>query len=351
MDSKPNQINTIMKSFASDNNSGIHPAILDSITNANFEHALGYGSDKWTEEAEMIFKGIFGDESETLFVFNGTGANSVALQIILRPYNSMICAETGHIYVDECGAPCKMTGSQVRPVQTIDGKLTPESIRPYLTGFGDHHHSQPKAIYISQCTELGTVYTIEELKALADLAHAHGMYIHMDGARLANAAVYLNKTIKEMTVGCGIDIVSFGGTKNGMMMGECVVILNPELRESARFIRKQSAQLASKMRFLSCQFIAYFKNDLWKENAARANTMAQTLYEGLSEFSEIRFTQKVESNALFLQMPRPWIDELLKHYFFYFWNESRNEIRLVTSFDTTEEDVNDFLTLLRKIAR
>lgn len=338
-----------MRSFASDNNSGVHSAVMEAISHANTGHALGYGDDQWTRNAEKKFKEIFGEESETLFLFNGTGANSVALQLLLRPFNSIICAETAHIYVDECGAPCKMTGSQIRPIATEDGKLTPELIRPYLHGFGDHHHSQPKAIYISQCTELGTVYTLNEIKAITELAHSHGMYVHMDGARIANAAAYLDVSLEAMTKGCGIDVLSFGGTKNGLMIGECVVILNPGLISDARFIRKQSTQLSSKMRYLTCQFNAYLENDLWLNNAKHANKMAQLLYRELSGIPSIRFTQAIESNALFLQMPRNWIDELLKKYFFYFWKEDKNEVRLVTSFDTTEEDVYDFIQTLKKI--
>lgn len=339
-----------MRSFASDNNSGIHPSVLAAITNANHEHAFGYGDDCWTRQAEVNFKEQFGDEVETLFVFNGTGANAVALQILTRSYHSIICAETAHIYVDECGAPCKMTGSQIRPIDAPDGKLTPELIKPYLKGFGDHHHSQPKAIYLSQCTELGTVYTLDELKAITALAREYGMYVHMDGARIANAAAYLGVSFKEMTTDCGIDVVSFGGTKNGLMIGECVVILNPSLKGEARYIRKQSAQLASKMRFLSCQFTAYFENDLWLRNAKHANKMAATLYKELSKFSQVKFTQKPETNALFLQMPREWIDELLKSYFFYFWKEDLNEIRLVTSFDTTEADIEGFIACVKQVA-
>lgn len=340
-----------MKSFGSDNNSGVHPAILKSIADANVEHALGYGNDDWTRRMENLFKTIFGEHSEALLVFNGTGANTVALQILTRPYHSILCAETAHIFADECGAPGKMTGAQLRPIATADGKLTPDLIRPYLRGFGDAHHSQPKAIYLSQCTEMGTVYTLQELNAICKLAHSYGMYVHMDGARIANAAAYLNVSLESMTVGCGIDILSFGGTKNGMLMGECVVILNPLLKNEALFIRKQSAQLASKMRFLACQFLAYFENDLWLHNATHANRMAQLLYHELSAYPQITFTQKPESNALFLLMPQAWTDALLKDYFFYFWNEKAGEIRLVTSFDTTEKDVLCFIERVREIAQ
>lgn len=337
-----------MRSFASDNNSGVHPLVMEALNRANADHALGYGDDKWTEEAVVKIKEAFTPDCLPLFVFNGTGSNVVALQAMTRSYHSIICAETAHIYVDECGSPVKMTGAQIRPIATVDGKLTPQLIQPYLHGIGDQHHSQPHAIYISQCTELGTIYTLEELKQLTEFAHSNGLYVHMDGARIANACASLQLSLKELTVDCGIDILSFGGTKNGLMMGECVIIFNKDLQHDARFIRKQSAQLASKMRYLSCQFTAYLTDDLWLKNATHANQMADKLYQALKDEPEISFTQKPESNQLFLTMSRPIIDRMLESYFFYFWNESNNEIRLVTSFDTTEEDVNQFIQLLKR---
>lgn len=337
-----------MRSFASDNNSGVHPHVMEALQITNTNHALGYGDDQWTQDAIAHIKKAFTNECEPLFVFNGTGSNVVALQLTTRPFNSILCAETAHIYVDECGSPVKMSGCQIRPIKTNDGKLTPELIKPYLHGFGDQHHSQPGVIYLSQCTELGTIYTQDELKAITTLAHMHGMFVHMDGARIANACATLNLSLKQMTVECGIDILSLGGTKNGLMFGECVIVFNQELKQNAKFIRKQSAQLASKMRYISCQFTAYLSNHLWLQNAAHANAMAQRLYDGLSKFPFINFTQKVESNQLFMIMPRPIIDIMLKHYFFYYWNESINEIRLVTSFDTTIEDIDNFLSLLKK---
>lgn len=337
-----------MRSFASDNNSGVHPLIMDALCRANKNHALGYGEDEWTVEAVRKIRETFTTDCEPLFVFNGTGSNVVALQLMTRPYHTVFCAETAHIYVDECGAPAKMTGCHIRPIATDDGKLTPESILPYLHGIGDQHHSQPKAIYISQCTELGTIYTPEELKELTDFAHKNGMYVHMDGARIANACATLGVSLRALSADCGIDVLSFGGTKNGLMMGECVIVFNKALQEEARFIRKQSAQLASKMRYLSCQFTAYLTDNLWLKNAAHANRMANLLYEELRKHPQISFTQKPESNQLFLTMPRPIIDRLLQSYFFYFWNEDKNEIRLVTSFDTTEEDIKEFVKLLNE---
>lgn len=339
-----------MRSFGSDNNSGVHPEILMAIQEANTDHAAGYGDDCWTRAMEERFREVFGEQAEALVVFNGTGANTVALQILTRPYNSILCAESAHILMDECGSPCRMTGCQLRPIATPDGKLTPELIRPYLQGFGDQHHSQPKAIYLSQCTEMGTVYTPEELKAITALAHEYGMYVHMDGARIANAAQHLGLSLKAITTDCGIDVLSFGGTKNGLLMGECVVVLNPALKAEARFIRKQSAQLASKMRYLSCQLTAYLTDELWLRNATHANKMAQRVYEALNAYLEIEFLYPVESNVMFLRMPLAWGKALREDYYLYFSDEAAGELRLVTSFDTTDADVDGLIAKVAQIS-
>ncbi|MDF9829830.1 low specificity L-threonine aldolase [Parabacteroides sp. PF5-6] len=337
-----------MRSFASDNNSGVHPLVMEAVVRANQDHAVGYGDDPWTIEATIKIKEVFGPAAEPYFVFNGTGANSVALQAVTRPFHSILCAETAHIYVDECGAPAKMSGCAVTAIPTPDGKLTPELIRPRLHNFGVCHHSQPKVAYISQVSEMGTIYTIEEVKAIADLLHAHDMYLHMDGARLANACAYLNCTMKQLTVDAGVDILSFGGTKNGMMMGEAVIAFRPEIAEDLQYYRKQSAQLASKMRYLSAQFVPYLENNLWLENAMRANISARKLAEALSLYPQIRFTQKVESNQLFFTIPTEPLKKLQEEYFFYMWNEECNEARLVTSWDTTGEDIARFEQSLRE---
>ena len=331
-----------MRSFASDNNSGVHPLVMEAIAKANDNHAVGYGDDPWTAAATDKIRAVFGPSADPFFVFNGTGANSVALQAVTRPFNSILCATTAHIYVDECGAPARMTGCAVTPIPTPDGKLTPELIRPYLCNFGVCHHSQPKAVYISQVSELGTVYTIEEVRALADLLHAYHMYLHMDGARLANACAHLNCTMKQVTVDAGVDILSFGGTKNGMMMGESVISFRPEISENLAFYRKQSAQLASKLRYLSAQFIPYLTDNLWLENALRANISAEKLADVLRQYPEIHFTQAVESNQLFFTIPENPLKRLQEKYFFYMWNEANREARLVTSWDTSGEDIARF---------
>ncbi|MDR2083784.1 MAG: aminotransferase class V-fold PLP-dependent enzyme [Bacteroidales bacterium] len=338
-----------MRSFGSDNHSGVHRDILKSLNDTNDNHQIAYGDDIWTKKAEQKFKEIFGDNVETFFVFNGTGANVISLKTTTNTFNSIIAADTAHICVDECGAPEYFTGASVKAVKTSNGKLTPESIKPLLSGFGFEHHSQPKVVYISQCTELGTVYTCEEIKAIAELIHSHNMYLHMDGARIANAAVCLNKSFKEITVDCGVDILSFGGTKNGMMIGETVVSFRKELSENLKYIRKQLAQLYSKMRYVGCQYLSYFENDLWFRNASNANRMAQLLRKSLLEIYNFDFTQNTDANILLLKMNKEMIDKLLKKHFFYIWNEEINEIRLVTSWDTTEQDINDFISSVREI--
>ncbi|MDL2208504.1 low specificity L-threonine aldolase [Parabacteroides sp. OttesenSCG-928-O15] len=338
-----------MRSFASDNNSGVHPRVMEAILEANKDHAVGYGDDPWTIEATIKIKELFGAAAEPYFVFNGTGANSVALQVATRPFHSILCAETAHIFVDECGAPAKMSGCAVVAIPTPDGKLTPELVKPRLHNFGVCHHSQPKVVYISQVSELGTVYTIDEVRALAELLHAHDMYLHMDGARLANACACLNCTMKQLTVDAGVDILSFGGTKNGMMMGEAVIAFRPELAENLLYYRKQSAQLASKMRYLSAQFVPYLSDNLWLENAMKANISARKLEESLRAWPQIRFTQKVESNQLFFTLPTEVLTRLQEEYFFYMWNEEINEARLVTSWDTSGEDIARFEQSLKEI--
>lgn len=328
-----------MRSFASDNNSGISPEVIDSISKANVDHALGYGDDKWSKEAEREINEAFGGDTQVLFTFNGTGSNCLALELCTKPWGLIFCTETAHIVVDECGAPAKMTGAAIKALPTVNGKLTPEIIKPHIIGLGEQHHSQPQAIYISQCTELGTVYTPKEIRDITSFAHSYGMYVHMDGARLANACAFLNKNLKELTSDCGVDVVSFGGTKNGLMIGECVVVLNEKLKDNAIYIRKQSAQLASKQRFLACQFSAYLKNDLWLRNAKNANKMATILRAELEQMPLIKFTQPTESNQLFLTMPREAANNLAAKQAFFYWNEYKGEIRFVTSFDTTKEDV------------
>jgi len=338
-----------MRSFASDNNSGVHPLVMDAIVKANSDHAVGYGDDPWTAAAEKKIKEIFGEKASPFFVFNGTGANSVALQSVTRSFNSILCASTAHIFVDECGAPARMTGCSLIPIDSPDGKLTPELILPHLINFGVCHHSQPGAVYISNVSELGTIYTIEETMAIADLLHKHGMYLHLDGARLANACAYLGCSMRELSVDAGVDVMSFGGTKNGMMMGEAVIAFRPEIAQNLMYYRKQSAQLASKMRYLTAQYIPYLDNNLWLKNAQHANATALRLANVLKKYPAIHFTQKVESNQLFFTIPTEPLRKLQEKYFFYMWNEDKNEARFVTSWDTSEEDIDSLEKFLNEI--
>ena len=336
-----------MRSFGSDNNSGVHPDIMHAIVESNCNHAVGYGGDRWTERAKEAMRKLLGEESiHPYFVLNGTGANVVALQACVSSFHSIVCASTAHIAVDECGAPTKFTGCALKEIATSNGKLTPDLVIDALHGFGDAHHSQPKVIAISQTTELGTVYSLEEIRALADVAHRHDMFLFMDGARLANACAAVGCSLREMTIESGVDIFTFGGTKNGLMMGEVVVAVQPELERNIQYFRKQACQLYSKMRYISAQFIPYIEDNLWLENARKSNQAAQLLYSKLKQFENVEITQDVDSNALFFILDREVANELRKHYFFYDWNTSRNEVRLVCSWDTSEEDIENFIDRL-----
>lgn len=337
--------------FASDNNSGVHPAIMNAMVKANDGHVIAYGNDYYTQQAENKFCEIFGNQSSVYFVFLGTGANVLSLQALTEPFHSIICAETAHIQVDECGAPEKFTGCKLLPIETTDGKISPDRIIKHLHGFGFEHHSQPRVISITQPTESGTLYTPDEIKSLADLAHHHNMYLHVDGARIANAAAVLNISFKEMITDTGVDVLSFGGTKNGMMYGEAIIFLKKGLDENFKYYRKQAMQLVSKMRFISAQFLAYFENDLWLKNAQHSNAMAKLLAEKVNKIPFIKITQPVQANGVFAVVPKHIIPELQKHYFFYVWNEPTGEVRWMTSWDTTVEDVNGFVELLSIIIR
>lgn len=334
--------------FASDNSSGVHPAILKEIEMANRGHVRGYGDDEYTREALSLFRKQLGAGTEAFPVFTGTAANVLCLAGVMRSWNSVITASTAHLEQDECGAPEKFTGCKVLVVDTPDGKVTAELIERHIHGFGFEHHSQPRVISVTQSTEMGTVYTPEELAKLADYAHSRGMYLHMDGARLANAAVSLNLPFKAFTTDCGVDILSFGGTKNGMMYGEAVCFLRKGLSADFKYLRKQAMQLASKMRFISAQFIAYFRDDLWRDCASQANRMAGLLADRISRLEGVRITQKVQSNGVFVIIPDEVAESVRREWFFYPWNERLSEYRLMTGWDTTEKDIEEFVSALRR---
>jgi threonine aldolase len=337
------------RGFASDNNAGIHPTILEAIARANVGHAVAYGADPWTDRAVAAFKSHFGEQAEVHFVFNGTAANVLGLSALTRPYHSVICAESAHINVDECGAPEKFTGCKLVDVPTRDGKLTPELVQSKIHGLGEQHHTQPRVVSISQSTEMGTLYSPAEIKALAEVAHRSGLSLHMDGARIANAAAALDVPLRALTTDCGVDVLSFGGTKNGLMVGEAVVVLEPGLAPDFRFLRKQGMQLASKMRFVAAQFEAILTNDLWLKNARHANAMAALLAKEVAGVPHVRVTRAPEANAVFAAMPADLIPALQEYSFFYVWDPSASEVRWMTSFDTTEEDIRGFVGKLKEL--
>jgi threonine aldolase len=336
------------RSFASDNNAGVHPEVLEALAAVNQGHVVGYGDDPYTEDAVRILQHHFGEGVEVFFVFNGTAANCLSLKALTNSYEAVICPEAAHIYNDECGAPEKFTGCKLIPLVTRDGKLTVEMATRACHGIGDQHHVQPRVISITQATEVGTVYRPDEIRALANFAHERGMFVHVDGARIANAAVFLGVTLRAATRDLGVDVLSLGATKNGGMGAEAVIVLNPALAEDFKFYRKQGMQLASKMRFLAAQFTALFKDDLWLRNARHANRMAQLLKREVSNIPQVKIVYRAEANGVFAQIPRRAIAKLQKRYFFYVWNEEQSIVRWMCSWDTTENDVKQFAEYVRR---
>ncbi|WP_433337202.1 threonine aldolase family protein [Spirillospora sp. CA-294931] len=330
--------------FASDNHAGVHPEILDAIAAANHGHQPAYGDDVHTARLRRIVARHFGEHAETFPVFNGTGANVVGLQSMTDPWSSVLCAETAHVHLDECGAPEKVAGLKVVPVPAPDGKLTPDLVAPYARGFGVPHHAQPKVITIAQTTEAGTVYTPGEIAALAAFAHERGMLLHMDGSRLANAAAALDVPLRAITTDAGVDVLSLGGTKNGLMLGEAIVVLSPEAARGVLYLRKAGMQLASKMRFVSAQLAALLDGDLWLRNARHANAMARRLADALPE---VELTRPVQANAVFAIVPPDAAERLAKRYAFHVWNQTTGEVRWMCAFDTTEDDVDAFAAAIR----
>jgi threonine aldolase len=339
------------RSFASDNNAGVHPEILAAVARANHGHVVAYGADPYTDSAIKKFEEHFGPDIAVFFTFNGTGANVLGLQALTRSFQSVLCSAYSHIYTDECGAPEKHTGCKLIPLPQQDGKITLESARQAYHGIGDQHHSQPRVISITQSTEMGTVYRPEEIQALAQFAHEHEMFLHMDGARIANAAASLGQTLRQTTRDLGVDVLSFGGTKNGILGGEAVVFFQPRLSQDFLFLRKQGMQLASKMRFISAQFEALLTNDLWRRSAEHANRMARLLEKELSRIPQIKVVWTVEANGVFAQIPRHSIEKIKQHYFFYTWMEEESIVRWMCSFDTTEEDIHQFVEVVEKAVK
>ncbi len=334
--------------FASDNYSGVHPEILAALAAANGGHVGAYGNDPYTAHLQTLVKRHFGERAEAFPVFNGTGANVLALQACLPRWGAVVCAGTAHINADESTAPQAVGGFKLWTVPAENGKLTPELIAREAYGYGFEHRAQPLAASITQSTELGTVYTPQEIRTIGAFCRQHGVALHMDGARLANAAAALGVPLREITTDAGVDILSFGGTKNGLLFGECVVVLNPDkVSDGLKYLRKLNLQLASKMRFISAQFIALLEGDLWRETAQQANEMAKRLSDGLQAIGGVELVYPTEANAVFMKLPQGAADKVREHTYFYDW-DAQGTSRFVCSFDTREEDVDALLAAVRR---
>jgi len=337
-----------VRGFASDNYAGAHPEVLAAIALANGGHQVAYGEDQYTDHLQRVMHSHFGPSAEAFPVFNGTGANVTALQALTDRWGAVICAESAHINVDEGGAPERMGGLKLLTVPTPDGKLTPELIDRQAWGWEDEHRAMPQVVSITQNTELGTVYTVEEIRAIVEHAHSKGMKVHLDGARIANAAASLDVPMRAFTNAVGVDVISYGGTKNGMLFGEAVVVLNPDAVSHMKHLRKLSMQLASKMRFVSVQLEALLAKDLWLRNARHANAMAQRLAEGVRGVDGVEILYPVQANAVFARLPHDVSRRLQERFRFYFWDEAAGDVRWMCSFDTSEDDVDAFLQALKE---
>jgi threonine aldolase len=337
-----------VRGFASDNYAGAHPEVLAALALANDGHQVAYGEDQYTEHLQRIMHSHFGPSAEAFPVFNGTGANVTALQALTDRWGAVICAESAHINVDEGGAPERMGGLKLLTVPTPDGKLTPELIDRQAWGWEDEHRAMPQVVSLTQNTELGTVYTVDEIRAIVEHAHSKGMKVHLDGARIANAAASLDVPMRAFTNAVGVDVLSYGGTKNGMLFGEAVVVLNPDAVSHMKHLRKLSMQLASKMRFVSVQLEALLSKDLWLRNARHSNAMAQRLAAGVREVDGVEILYPVQANAVFARLPHEVSRRLQERFRFYFWDEAAGDVRWMCAFDTTEDDVDSFLQALKE---
>ncbi|HEY2237289.1 MAG TPA: low specificity L-threonine aldolase [Streptosporangiaceae bacterium] len=329
------------KSFGSDNHAGAHEAVVNAVVTANTGDATAYGEDEWTRRATAQMRELFQAEGDVFFVFNGSAANVLGLSLLLRRYEAVICAETAHIHTDECGAAEQILGTKLLTVPSPGGKVTPEGIARHLQGRGDEHHAQPGAVAITQTTELGTCYTLDELGAISDFCRANDLRLFIDGARLANAAAHLDCSLADLSQYA--DVLSFGGTKNGALGAEAVVVMRPDLVADVKFLRKQQLQLASKMRFLSAQFLALMEDDLWRHSASHANEMAQRLYQGVAKLPGLEVAYPVQSDAVFARLQPEHIEALQRDWYFYVWDEETSIVRWMTAFDTTQTDVDQFV--------
>ena len=335
--------------FASDNHSGVHPEVMNALMEANKGYSISYGEDEYTLSAKRLLRKVFGSNSDSFFVYNGTAANILGLKTVTKSFHSILCASSAHLTVHECCGPERFTGCKLSTIPTEDGKLTPALIEPYLMGMGDVHMAQPKIISITQSTELGTTYTIDELKEICRFAHQNNLLVHVDGARLCNAAVYLRTGLKEITKDVGVDVLSFGGTKNGLMYGEAVVFLDKSLAADFEFYRKQGMQLTSKMRFISAQFNMFLQDDLWKKNAEHANQMACYLEKELKMIPHIKLVQKVEANMVFVRIELAHMKKIRKKFYFHVLEQDPSVARLVCSFNTTKNHIDGLIDGLKQI--
>ena len=330
-------------SFGSDNHSGVHPEIMEAIVKANSEFAVAYGDDEYSQKVLREVEVLLGGECEAMFVINGTGANILSLSNLAHSSDAVLCPATAHINCDECGAPEKIIGCKLIALEHKDGKVSPETVKKHLHGFGEQHHSQPNVLSISQPTELGTLYTAEEIKALADLMHENGGYLHIDGSRISNAAAALGIPVKAFTADAGADALSFGGTKNGLLMGEIVVLFKRAATNRALFLRKQMTQLYSKARFMAAQFERYFKDDMYLKMASHSNEMAKYLESKLVEIPDVKISRPVETNAVFAYISKELYEKLSEKHMFYIWDEETMEVRWMCSFETKKENIDEFI--------
>jgi threonine aldolase len=338
---------SLPRSFASDNTATVHSRVLEMLAEVNHDRAPAYGDDQYSEQVRQWFVEQFGEGTESFLVWNGTGANVVALRALTRPWHAVLCAEQAHVSVDECGAPELLTGCKVIGLPSSDAKLTPEVIRGAIRRIGDEHAVQPRVVSLTQVTEYGTVYTRDEIKTICDLAHDAGMLVFLDGARIANAAASLDLPLRAFTRDVGVDMLSFGATKNGAMGAEAVVVLNSAYAAEMKYLRKQSAQLASKARYVAAQFLALAEHDLWLTNARNANTMARRLADGVRGLAGLTITQPVQGSAVFATLPLAVIEQLQRDFHFYIWDERLNEVRWMASWATSAEDVDELIVATR----
>ncbi len=337
------------KSFGSDNHAGVHQAILSAIVEVNIGDVVAYGTDPWTERATAELRRLFGAAGDVFLVLNGSGANMVGLSLLLRRHEAVICADSAHINTDECGSAERLLGTKLLQVPSADGKITPELIAEQLAGRGDDHRAQPSVVAITQSTEMGTCYTLEEMRKIGDFCHSNDLLLYVDGARLANAAAFLGCSLAELAE-CA-DVLSFGGTKNGAMGAEAVVVMHEGLSAYAPYLRKQQTQLASKMRYLAAQFLALLEGDLWRQNASHANAMARRLADGVRGLPGVEISLPVEANAVFARLDRRHIEALQRDWFFHVWDEKASVVRWMAAFNTTESDVDQFAASVRDVVR